>query len=133
MQFLPVFLKHPPPPHHVGRSPFDLNNGAVLMKMFQGVHTGAQLYVRYCLCAFWQLYREPDTIYRGPPSLHTCNNFFENFYFVFCPKVKQGPLSVPGFYFMFNIWQDAGIRTRVAATAAKCATNELHTSQNFKQ
>ena len=35
----------------------------------------------------------------------------------------------PGcFYFMYNIWQDAGIRTRVAATAARCATNELHTS-----
>ena len=33
-----------------------------------------------------------------------------------------------GFYFMFNIWQDAGNRTRVAATAARCATNELHTS-----
>ena len=29
---------------------------------------------------------------------------------------------------MYNIWQDAGIRTRDAATAAKCATNELHTS-----
>ena len=28
---------------------------------------------------------------------------------------------------MFNIWQDAGNRTRVAATAARCATNELHT------
>ena len=28
----------------------------------------------------------------------------------------------------YNIWQDAGIRTRVAANAAKCATNELHTS-----
>ena len=32
-----------------------------------------------------------------------------------------------GFYFMFNIWQDAGNRTRVAATVASCATNELHT------
>ena len=29
---------------------------------------------------------------------------------------------------MYNIWQDAGIRTRVAATAAKCATNELHST-----
>ena len=29
---------------------------------------------------------------------------------------------------MYNIWQDAGIRTRVAATATRCATNELHTS-----
>ena len=41
--------------------------------------------------------------------------------------VKEGPLSVPGFYFMYNIWQDAGIRTRVAATAARCAANELYT------
>ena len=26
---------------------------------------------------------------------------------------------------MFNIWQDAGIRTRVAAAAPSCATTEL--------
>ena len=42
--------------------------------------------------------------------------------------VKEGPLSVPGFYFMYNIWQDAGIRTRDSATAARCATIELQTS-----
>ena len=47
---------------------------------------------------------------------------------LFVPRVKEGPLSIPDFYFMYNIWQDAGIRTRVAANAAKCATNELHTS-----
>ena len=41
--------------------------------------------------------------------------------------VNEGPLSVPGFYFMYNFWQDAGIRTRVAATAARCAANELYT------
>ena len=36
----------------------------------------------------------------------------------------------PGFflYFFYIIWQDAGKRTRVAATADRCATNELHTS-----
>ena len=42
------------------------------------------------------------------------------------------PFSVLGFllYCMYDIWQDAGIRTQVAATAARCATNdnELHTS-----
>ena len=27
---------------------------------------------------------------------------------------------------MYNCWQDAGNRTRDAATAARCATNELH-------
>ncbi len=32
---------------------------------------------------------------------------------------------------MYNIWQDAGIRTQVAAIAAKCATNELHTSNEI--
>ena len=32
------------------------------------------------------------------------------------------------FYFMYDICQDAGIRTRAAATAAMWATNELHTS-----
>ena len=47
---------------------------------------------------------------------------------IFGPRVKEGPLSVPSFYFMYNIRQDAGIRTRVAATAARFATNELHTS-----
>ena len=33
---------------------------------------------------------------------------------------------------MYNIWQDAGIRTRVAATAASWATNELHTSLRYR-
>ena len=32
------------------------------------------------------------------------------------------------FYFMYNIRQDAGNRSRVPATAARCATIELHTS-----
>ena len=32
---------------------------------------------------------------------------------------------------MYNILQDAGNQTRVAATAARCATNELHTSLNL--
>ena len=35
------------------------------------------------------------------------------------------------FYFMYNIWQDAGYQTRVAATAARCATIELHTSSSI--
>ena len=43
------------------------------------------------------------------------------------PRVKEGPLSVLCFYYMYNIWQDAGIRTRVAATAVRCATIELNT------
>ena len=47
---------------------------------------------------------------------------------LFVSRVKEGPLSVPGLYFMYNVWQDAGIRTQVATTAARCATNELHTS-----
>ena len=34
------------------------------------------------------------------------------------------------FYFNYIIWQDVGIRTRVAGTAAWYATNELHTSLN---
>ena len=36
--------------------------------------------------------------------------------------------AVPGFYFIYYIWQDAGIWTRVATTAARCDTKELHTS-----
>ena len=49
---------------------------------------------------------------------------------IFVLFVPWFPFSVLGFllYCMYNIWQDAGIRTRVAATAARCATNELHTS-----
>ena len=42
---------------------------------------------------------------------------------LFVPRV---PFSVPILYFNYNIWQDAAIQTRVAATAARCATNELH-------
>ena len=48
---------------------------------------------------------------------------------LFVPSVKEGPLSVPGFTFMYNIWKDAGIRTQVAATAARWPTYELHTLQ----
>ena len=57
-------------------------------------------------------------------------NKFENFFVFsfFVPKVKEDPFSVSSFYFMYNILKDAGIRTRVAATTAKCAANELHTS-----
>ena len=51
------------------------------------------------------------------------------FYF-FVPRVKEGgsALRPVGFflYFMNNIWQDAGIRTRDAAIAARCAIYELH-------
>ena len=36
-------------------------------------------------------------------------------------------LFVLGFL-LYVHWQDAGIRTQDAATAASCATNELHTS-----
>ena len=32
---------------------------------------------------------------------------------------------------MYNIWQDAGHRTRVAFTAARCAINELHKIHSF--
>ena len=48
---------------------------------------------------------------------------------LFFPSV---PYFVPGFFTSctgtYNIWQDAGIRTRVAVMAARCATNERHTS-----
>ena len=46
---------------------------------------------------------------------------------LFVPRVQEGPLSVQSLYFMYNIWQDAGIRA-----AARCATNELHTSLERK-
>ena len=41
--------------------------------------------------------------------------------------VPRFPYSVPDFL-LYNIWQDIGIRPRIAATAARSATNELHTS-----
>ena len=37
---------------------------------------------------------------------------------LFVPRIKEDPLSVPGFYFMYNTFLDVGIRTRVATTAA---------------
>ena len=51
-------------------------------------------------------------------------------YFFFNSFVPRGRVRSPPreFYLMYNIWQDAGNRTRFAATAARCATNELHTS-----
>ena len=50
------------------------------------------------------------------------------FYTLFCSQgQKEGPLSFRGLHFLYNVWQDAGIRTLFAATAARCATNELHT------
>ena len=55
-------------------------------------------------------------------------SFNEKIFFFPNSFCSQGPVLRPGiFYFMDNIWQDAGIRTQVAATAARCATNELHT------
>ena len=45
---------------------------------------------------------------------------------LFVPRVYDGPPSVLNF--MYSIWQDAGIRTQVAATAVRCATNKLHAS-----
>ena len=36
------------------------------------------------------------------------------------------------FYFMYNFWQDAEIRTRVAATAARCATIYLGSASWYK-
>ena len=46
----------------------------------------------------------------------------------FLPGLRRSALR-PGFYkyFMNNIWQDAGTRTWLAATAVRCATNELNT------
>ena len=53
-------------------------------------------------------------------------SFNEKIFFFPNSFCSQGPVLRPGiFYFMDNIWQDAGIRTQVAATAARCATNEL--------
>ena len=49
------------------------------------------------------------------------SNLKKLFVTLFVPRVKEGPISVPSFYFMYSIWQDAGIRTRVVATAARCA------------
>ena len=42
---------------------------------------------------------------------------------LFVPRVTEGPISVPSFHFMYStyFWQDAGVRTRVAETAARCA------------
>ena len=56
--------------------------------------------------------------------------FFKLFLFPGLRRVRSSPRD---FYYMYNIWQDAGTgnQTRAAATAARCATNELHTSLNI--
>ena len=38
---------------------------------------------------------------------------------LFVPRVTEGSLSSPNFYFMYNIWQDDETRIRVAATSSK--------------
>ena len=50
--------------------------------------------------------------------------------YFFC---SQGPVHRSwDLYFIFNIWQDARIRTGVAATAARCATNiATHIPEQF--
>ena len=47
---------------------------------------------------------------------------------LFVPRVKEDSFSILGFNFMYSIWRDARIRTRDAATVARCAHNDLHTS-----
>ena len=59
------------------------------------------------------------------------HNFIKEIKTVFVSRVKEGPLSVPSFTFIYNIWQDARIRTRVAATAARVWYTE-HTSLKKK-
>ena len=56
--------------------------------------------------------------------------FVKLFLFPGLRRVRSSPRD---FYYtcMYNIWQDAGNQTRAAATAARCATNELHTSLNI--
>ena len=54
--------------------------------------------------------------------------FFFFFFFCLFPGFRRVRSPLRNFYFMYNIWQDARNRTRIAATAARCATNELHTS-----
>ena len=50
---------------------------------------------------------------------------------LFVPRVRRVRSPPRDFNFMYDIWQDAGNRTRVTATAARCATNELHTFQCY--
>ena len=79
-----------------------------------------QLYTDHCVHCHWgltnitfrsnNLLHEPITV----PVLSKkrrllLQNFLKAF---FVPRV---PYSVPGLHVMYNIWQDAGIRTRVAA------------------
>ena len=52
-------------------------------------------------------------------------------FFLFpCLRRVRSPSRVYTLCIQYSIWQDAGIRTRVAATEARCTTNELHTPLN---
>ena len=62
--------------------------------------------------------------------------FFQGYYFfvLFVPKVIKGLLTFPGINFtvhMYRIWQNAGIQTRVAVTAARCATSRAWSTAIF--
>ena len=53
------------------------------------------------------------------------NKEFSNIGSIITLFCSQSPVIRPGcFYCMNNSWQDAGIRTQIAATADRCATNQ---------
>ena len=94
-----------------------------------GVKQAGKPSYRYIYIAFSNTSNSKSNVF----VLFIVLSVYKFFLSLFVPRVKEGPLSVQSFYFYYDdlyrysIWQDAGIRTRVAATAARCATNELHT------
>ena len=70
---------------------------------------------------------EPPPPFGSPCSNYTCILIYIYIFFSnsFCPRVKEGPLSVLGFMFRLFVqyWQDAGIGAPVAATPARYATH----------
>ena len=81
---------------------------------------------------FGSFYVQTSTVYCSLKFAQPFSSwmFHKNYLFLkklfFEPRV---PYSVPGFfYLMYTIWHDAEIRTQ---TAARCATNELHSSHNY--
>ena len=72
----------------------------------------------------------PPPFWQPLLQLHLYSKFFLLIFYcqLFLPQGKGGSALRPRLLLYVQYWQDAGIRAPVAATPARCAINELHTS-----
>ena len=81
--------------------------------------------LQYCTAVLVQ-YSYNEYIQYQPPRLHVARtkHRFPILLFFLTSRTPSQEFYV---MYRYNIWQDSGKRTRVATTAARCATIELHT------